>query len=184
MPAHTTVQQIIDGIEPQMIRDKIKIKYPWVLSAGKVKGPDGITSVIQQECMLEQLTLDRMNEGYGAMNDRHGINSRDSNIGGGGSISNSDNNISDGNAQRYTKLDCYNCAGKHRIADCTELCKRCDPPCGKIPHDCPVFMKHKGSIYSKEGKERGEYMTRVYTSNNATTKTDGHAPRWQYTSSI
>ena len=157
MTEHSKVWQILEGLQPQSFCDRIKKNYPWMLAVGTVDGPEGIIPIIERECKIEQSTLDSMAAGYGTT----GNNNNSDNNGGTGF------NGGSGSGRHIRNLDCYNCGGAHHIRDCTESCKRCEPPCGKVSSECPVYLKHRGPAQALKFRERGEYMNRAYTSNNA-----------------
>lgn len=147
MSENSKVKQILDGLQPQKFRELIMTKSPWTILAGKVGGPEGILFIIRSQCKSEQLTTDKIKEGYGTTGDDGHKGGR----GNGGEGGNGGGGHGGGKGSK--KLECYNCSGEHKIGQCTEMCRRCNVPCGKRTSECPVYLKHKAACTRRRQEE-------------------------------
>ena len=164
---HTKVKKIMEGLQPRRFQELIVKKNPWAMAKDTV---EDIVATIAEECMTEQETTDRFKAGYGST-----VNGGGGGCGGGGGggwsgsgagghnrggrndAKGDKDEVKGGRGKNFKK--CFNCDGDHRITQCTELCRKCVPSCGRKIQECPVYVKYKAAPQAK-GRERTPFLNR------------------------
>ena len=174
----TAVKRLVQGLQPWAFRDFILKDHPEIYSCRWGTAVDIITKAFRIEQDMER----KRAQGYGSLGRaapkagvvRFSETARQPEVGSRKTGDGVSSSPSPSPKSRHTNIKpdekpmrCTNCQAQgHTVSQCDLACTRCVPSCGQRPSRCPVYLRHR-DVLSSRNVEREKQMSRAYKSNNS-----------------